>query len=91
MLRNSSRSFANGQRLLHFSRTSNQADSKAVSDAQENLRIKILRVPDKMIYASNLALARYNEIIGFAEIDQAYQKVTVLQVRSLMFDGKSDR
>lgn len=86
MLRYSSRTIANNQRLLHLRRTLNQVETKAVSDEQEKLRhVKIFRVQDKIINASNVALARYNEIIGFTEIDQAYQKVTVLQVRSLKF------
>lgn len=37
--------------------------------------------PEKLRNMSNTAQKRYNEIIGFSEIDQAYVKVTELQVR----------
>lgn len=44
--------------------------------------VKHVNIQEKLINISNTAMSRYNELIGFTEIDQAYQKVTALQVKS---------
>jgi septal ring factor EnvC (AmiA/AmiB activator) len=36
-------------------------------------------VKEKIMNLSNIAVSRYNEVIGFDEIEQAYSKVTLLQ------------
>lgn len=66
------------RRKMHIGRLLNQVEDKTVTAQTENLHGSF---PSKIKNLSNSALARYNEIIGFAEIDQAYVKVTALQVR----------
>lgn len=63
---------------MHISRLLNQVEDKTVTAQIENINGSF---PSKIKNLSNSALAKYNEIIGFAEIDQAYVKVTALQVR----------
>jgi SpoU rRNA methylase family enzyme len=77
MLRHSTKFIISNQRLLHLSRILNQVETKAVSEKSGKYAIQ-----EKIISVSNTALSRYNEIIGFTEIDLAYQKVTALQVKS---------
>ena len=81
MLRHSTKFLVSHQRLLHLSRTLNQIDIKAVSDDKEKL-VPARNFQEKVMNASNAALTRYNEIVGFTEIEEAYQKVTGLQVKS---------
>lgn len=78
MLRHSTRFLTIKRQNMQFSRLFNQVEDKTVVH-----RIKSVHgtFPDKIKNLSNSALTRYNEIIGFAEIDQAYVKVTDLQVR----------
>lgn len=62
---------------MQSSRLLNQVEDKTVTNQIENVHGSF---PNRIKILSNSALARYNEIIGFAEIDQAYVKVTALQV-----------
>lgn len=70
------------QRIFHSSRVTNQVDSKTVS--HENKTFDFIKreesIQDKLRNVSGTALSKYNEIVGFSEIEEAYQKVTALQV-----------
>lgn len=71
---------------LIIRRVSNQAKSSVVNhEPREKIKTNdtekdTIRNRAKLSY--NSVLTRYNEIVGFTEIDEAYNKVTVLQVRA---------
>lgn len=88
MLRHSTRLLTSHQRFLHLSRITNQVTTKAVSDEKEKKISAAVSIQEKVMNASNVALSKYNEIVGFTEIEQAYQKVTDLQVRNHSFMKK---
>lgn len=84
MLRHSTKLLVSNQRSLHLSRILNQVEVKAVNDEKgKSVPVKQVNIQEKIRNASNTALTRYNEIIGFSEIDAAYQKVTALQVKNM--------
>lgn len=83
MLRHSIKFLVRYHKPIHIRTVTEQAvkhESKPtnikLAGMQENFQ-------DRIRTASNTALTRYNEIIGYAEIEQAYQKVTALQVTKL--------
>lgn len=77
MLKHSSKLLLRSYRAVnHRSLTSNvkklREPSELKSDVPRSLQ-------DKVQLAANTALLKYNELIGFNEIDDAYKKVTLLQ------------
>lgn len=81
MLRHSTRLLIKNQRILHLRTFSNQGESKAFSEDNKIAATKHVNIQEKIVNLSNTALTRYNDIVGFTEIEQAYIKVTTLQVR----------
>lgn len=84
MLRHSTKMLI-GKKTLHISRISNQVKLKVdnISDDVESKLEKVKtndNIQSRVRHLSQTALSRYNEIVGFTEIDQAYAKVTVIQV-----------
>lgn len=76
----------NSQRTLYLARRfSNHLENKDVNANQELRSIQPLKpfenVQDKIKHATSTALSRYNEVVGFKEIDQAYDKISALQVK----------
>lgn len=84
MLRHSTKMLIS-QKTLHIRRLSNQVKLKVdnISDDVESKLEKVKindNIQNRVRNLSKTAMSRYNEIVGFTEIDQAYAKVTVIQV-----------
>lgn len=88
MLRHSTKILMRNQNLLNIKKMSSEVKS-SLKDLQTKPMEKFHtndNMQDKVRLLSYTAISKYNEVIGFAEIDQAYNKVTVLQVRVQSLD-----
>lgn len=81
MLRHPTAIILRHSRLTHIKQLSSQAETKTiVEETKSVIKASQDRLQDRIMLLSNSALSRYNEIIGFSEIDKEYKKVTELQV-----------
>lgn len=90
MIVHSSRLLFKNQRVLQLGRRfSSHLKNKTVNHEQTQTTQQKLKpfesIQDKIKHVSTTALSRYNEVVGFKEIDQAYEKISSLQVKLLGF------
>lgn len=81
MLSTSTRLIHCNNRIFRVAVRLNHLDTKTVSKINSDLVIRN-DLKEKLMKVSNTALTRYNEIIGFDEIDKEYKRITELQVRN---------
>lgn len=81
MLRHSLRLVIRNQKSVHVRTLSNYVDNKNVKlEAEAKKSHEIIK--ERVANLSSSAYAKYSEIIGWNEIEEAYRKVTALQVRT---------
>lgn len=81
MLRHSLKLVLKRQKLVHIRMLSEGVDRNAKIEVEAKKSYEIFK--ERVANLSSNYYARYSEIIGWNEIDDAYRKVTALQVRSL--------
>lgn len=67
------------QKYVHLRSVTNQVDRVKELKERNELTTKSIPIQIKVQEFSYIALAKYNELIGWNEIEQAYKKVTGLQ------------
>ena len=82
MLIHSSKLLKN-QNTLHLRRLLNHSESKVTNNRIKPTLKTIEQVQEKFKHVTNAAITKCNEVIGFKEIDQAYDKISGLQVKFL--------
>jgi hypothetical protein len=81
MLSNSTRFIHVNNRILRAAVRLNHLNHNTDRSVKSELMLKN-DLREKLMKVSNTALTRYNEIIGFDEIDKEYRRITDLQVKS---------
>lgn len=84
MLRTSTRLVQINNRNLRVAARFNHFDNNNDSNVKRELAIRN-DLKEKLMKVSNSALTRYNEIIGFDEIDREYRRITELQVGNISY------
>lgn len=80
MLRHSRRLLFRSQKSVHMRAVSNKVDNDVKLGAEAKKSHELIK--ERVVNMSSSAYSKYAEIIGWNEIEEAYRKVTALQVRS---------